>query len=64
MTFAIFKEGWENTVEVSTIVNSFGAPLNAICREKASPSTMYKVEEVPFKQFPPEEVPLQAVSSN
>ena len=63
-TFAqIFKEAWENTVKVSTIINSFRAagiyPISftAILREKVIPSTMYRVEEVASKQIPPEEVP-------
>ena len=63
-TFArIFKEAWENTVKVSTIVNSFRAAgiypvdFTAIRREKVIPSTLYRVEEVASKQIPPIEVP-------
>ena len=52
-TFArIFKEAWENTVKVSTIVNLFlvagiyPVDFTAIHREKVIPSTLYRVEEV------------------
>ena len=60
-TFAqIFKEAWESTVKVSTIVNSFRAAgiypvdFTTIRREKVAPSTLYRVEV--SKQIPPEEV--------
>ena len=63
-TFArIFKEAWENTGKVSTIVNSFRSAgihpvdFTAIRREKVIPSTLYRVEEVASKQIPPIEVP-------